>query len=349
MQQTDSDYLAESVMRTLHAKIVASTDRETAMAVGRLLAHVRRVHRALDVTHLSPGLELIVPISRTVAIGAGTPLVQLEGLLSAPTERAGISLILQPNEQYKVTYIETSDVVPDACVKYVVQPFARESVLTASGAIDIEEFPGLVSPFALPYFRDLDLALQNYYDYKARETQCLHLERTWEDVSRLVLTNKPEKHMRRSLYDYLSTRLRDAEPEVIQEQNVNETEPVDIRIQWLDSRRVSLLEVKWIGDSVNAEGEIRVKYRDARAREGYVQLRDYVRSQKLTLPNHIVKGRVVVYDARRGTITRQPDGTFKSSNAWQYRSVEIDYGDVLVDDAEIDTPVRFYLEPRKPD
>lgn len=334
-------------MRTLHAKIIASTNRETAMAVGRLLAHVRKVHRALDVAHLSPGLELIVPISRGVAIGAGSPLIQLEGLLAAPPDRLGISLVLQPNEQYKVTYTETSELVPDGCVKYVIEPFARESVLSSSGAIDIEEFPGLVSPFALPYFRDLDLALQNYYDYKARETQCLHLERSWDDTARLVLSNKPEKHMRRSLFDYLSTRLRDAEPEVIQEQNVNESEPVDIRIQWLDSRRISLLEVKWIGDSVTVDGAIGVKYRDARAREGYVQLRDYVRSQKLTLPNHIVKGRVVVFDARRGTVTKHEDGIYTSTDPWQYRSVEINYDDVLVDDPEIDDPVRFYLEPRE--
>lgn len=152
--------------------------------------------------------------------------------------------------------------------------------------------------------------------------------------------------MRRSLHEYLTARLRDASPDVLQEQNVNETEPVDIRIQWLDSRRISLIEVKWMGDSAVDDGStFATKYREARAREGYEQTYGYVGEQRKTLPGHIVRGRVVVFDARRGGLREDGVGTFSSSDPWAYAAKDIDYGDVLVDDGGLEEPLRFFMEP----
>lgn len=222
----------------------------------------------------------------------------------------------------------------------------QESVLVGEERYDVDPFPGLISPFAMPYFRDLESALQDYYDHKARTSSCVHLGRVWVDDSRLVLTNKPEKHMRRSLHEYLTARLRDAEPDVLQEQNVNESEPVDIRIQWLDSRRVSLIEVKWLGDSVAVDGtRVATKYRDARALEGYEQTRGYIDEQRMTLPGHIVRGRVVVFDARRQGVTEDEAGGYRSADPWAYEAVELDYGEVPLCDAGIEEPLRFFMEP----
>lgn len=345
MNAEDREYLHDTVVRQLYASVLSSSGTPTAVATSRLLAQARAVHRALDAEHLEPGVELIAGISRSQRFTEGEPVASLRSLQNAPTARAGIAIYVMPTGHYRVAYRAIDTTVPEGCVKYVIQPFQREAVLTTGREFEISPLPGLVSPFALSYFRDLDSALQDYYEFKARESADSHLAQIWADPDRLVLKNKPEKHMRRSLHDYLATRLRDAEPDVLQEQNVNETEPVDVRIQWLDSNRLSLLEVKWLGDSLGPEGEVSVKYRDARAREGYTQTRDYIHSQRATLRNHIVRGQMVLFDARRRGVSKRSDGVYECVDRWAYQSQEVDYGDVLVNEMGVEEPRRFFLQP----
>lgn len=345
MKVDDHNYYASAVVRQLYEKVLATNDSRTATAVSRLLAQARAVHRALDVEHISPGVEVIVGISRSQSFTEGETIGSLRSLQNAPQSRNGISVHVLPGGDYKVAYRTVDATVAPGCVKYIIDPYERESVVTETGSIDIDPFPGLVSPFALSYFRDLEGALQDYYDFKARRSNDPHLKLIWADPERLVLSNRPEQHMRRSLHDFLSTRLRDAEPEVIQEQNVNETEPVDIRIQWLDTNRISLLEVKWLGDSLNPRGEIATRYREARAMEGYQQTLDYVRSQRVTLANHIVRGQMVLFDARREGVELSSDGSFSSEDRWGYQTRDVDYSKVAVVEVGVEEPRRFFLEP----
>ncbi len=345
MRTDDHEYLAQAIVRQVYEAVLHRSNPATATATTRLLAQARAVHRALDPEHIGPGIEVVVSLSRAHRFTNGEQLTALRSLQNAPEDRPGTSIYVLPSGDYRVEYIAVSDDLPPKCVKYVLRPYDRESVITPSGPIDIDPYPGLVSPFAMPYFRDLDTALQEYYDFRARESADSHLSQIWADSGRLVLKNKPEHHMRRSLHEFLSTRLRDADPDVLQEQNVNETEPVDVRIQWNDGGRISLLEVKWLGDSLGPQGDVSVQYRDARAREGYTQTRNYVYSQRRTLGNHGVRGRMVLFDARRRGINSEDDGTYSASDPWAYELSEVDYSTVKVDEPGIEEPRRFFLHP----
>lgn len=345
MRAEDHDYVASVVVRRVYESVLAATDSSTAIATNRLLAQARAIHRVLDPEHIEPGIELIVPLSRSASFSIGQPLGSLRSLLNAPADRPGAAIYVLPNGQFRIEYRPVDESLPDGCVKYLIDPYERETILTTAGAMDIDPLPGLVSPFALPYFRDLETALQDYYDFRARESNDSHLTQIWADPNRLVLTNKPEHHMRRSLHEFLSTRLRDADPDVLQEQNVNESEPVDVRIQWNDGSRISLLEVKWLGDSLGPHGEISVQYRDARAREGYTQTRNYVHAQRATLGNHAVRGRMILFDARRRGVSREADGSFSSTDAWAFEMLDVDYSAVAVDEVGVEEPRRFFLQP----
>lgn len=350
MSSETQDFISQQVTRELYARVVLGSDPETAKSVAGILGHARALHRALDFDHLGPGAQLLMPIRPTMAAGHGLSVRSLQSLVGMlPPDRPGLSIIVMADRSYRIAYEPVDDSVPDGFVKYVIQPFIHEAVVTSTGRYDVSSLPGLVSPFAIPYFRDLSAALQDYYTHKARESQCLHLQQAWGDERRLVLSNKPEKYMRRSLHDYLFVRLRDAESTVIQEQNVNETEPVDVRIQWLDSHRISLIEVKWLGDSLSVDGtEIKTSYRDSRAREGYTQAAHYLKEQRSTLPTYIVRTRLVVFDARRRGVAPTSQGGFSCQAAWEYQTREIDYSDVLENDTGVEEPVRFFLEPSVP-
>lgn len=350
MSNEASDFLMGQVTLMLHARVSAEADAKTAAGVATLLAHARALHRAFDTEHLNPGTELLMELNPTGAISNwGDPITNLRNLVgSLPPGRDGLSILVLPNRTYRYEFRSVSQQVEPGYVKYIIRPFTQESVVTSLKVFEVESPVGLSSPFAMPYFRDLDSALQEYYVQRARQSTCLNLKKAWGDTNRFALSNRPEQHMRRSLHDYLSIRLRDAEPTVLQEQNVNETEPVDIRIQWLDTNRLTILEIKWLGDSLSGDGTaITTKYRDARAKEGYEQVRDYLIEQRLSLPGQIVRGRLIVFDARRSGITRA-SGSTTCIDPWSFESATIDYADVFDPDPGLDEPVRYFLEPGAP-
>lgn len=350
MQAERADYLADQVTKALWGEVMEYlSDQVVAAAVGRLLRHVRALHRALDSNHLNPGTEVILAIDRTNGSTVGVPLESLSTLVTLiPAGNDGISIRIAMDGTYRYEFRPITEEVEAGHIKYVIEPFLRESVITPLRSFEIDQMDGVASPFAITYFRDLNAALENYYVQKARQTLCPYLEHAWGDGERRVLSNKPENHMRRSLHDFLRTSLRDADPIVLQEQNVDETKPVDIRVQWLDANRTTLIEVKWIGDSLSPDGQTNATaYRDARAKAGYTQLLDYVHAQRLTLPGQIVRGRLVVFDARRGGLEVSA-GVVTCADDWQYELKELDYSSVLTEDDAMEEPIRYFMEPVEP-
>ncbi|PZE56165.1 hypothetical protein [Curtobacterium sp. MCLR17_044] len=205
-----------------------------------------------------------------------------------------------------------------------------------------------LSPYALTFFSDLDRALDEYYEMRAKRSHCDILEAVWTDDGRLLLENKPESTMRRSLQSFLAAYLRNATPWVLPEQNVNETEPVDIRIQW-GSGRMSLIEIKWLGDSLGKDGEhVSTTYRDARAVEGQLQVDAYGQEQATWAGGVIVRSRLVVFDARRLGVEILPSGEVTSKDPWFYEARDIKKGDLPTVATSDGDWRRWFLEPSAP-
>jgi len=108
-----------------------------------------------------------------------------------------------------------------------------------------------VSQFLLNYFKDLRQALLAYRDSMARTSKCHLLREAWADDNRLWFRTKPEYRLRRALHNYLYSYLRHDDIDLREEQNVDDSHPVDIKILWRMENRTAIIEVKWLGKSID--------------------------------------------------------------------------------------------------
>ncbi|MGV3625549.1 MAG: hypothetical protein ACO1OB_32360 [Archangium sp.] len=222
-----------------------------------------------------------------------------------------------------------------------------EQIYTAGEACEIPRFVhGISSVFAVPGFTSLRDALEHYRTSVATYCGCKLLEKAWSrPADRIFFGRAPESKLRDSLTQYLSNVLRGAE--VRAEQNMDEDHPVDIKVTWVFARRLALIEIKWLGWSIDDGTPPRVlkKWTDKRARDGARQLAEYLEWNKTRAPNHITRGWLVIYDARRKKL--QPGmNAITKSNGRAYRQRDIAFTikyDEKRDDFE--PPVRFFMEP----
>ncbi len=197
------------------------------------------------------------------------------------------------------------------------------------------------SIFARPTFGSLREALQRYR-YRVCASSCLLFNEAWEDSNRLFFRSGAEKAMRRSLNQYLSAVLRDAE--VRPEQNVDESHPVDIKVTLTFTTRLALIEIKWLGKSRNA-GKITASYGSARARSGAKQLADYLDENRTQAPEHLTRGYLVVLDGRRRGLSAESTNVSRE-DGFHYAGTEIAFDPEYHrarDDFE--EPIRIFCEP----
>ena len=154
---------------------------------------------------------------------------------------------------------------------------------------------GSPSIFVKTTYGSLEGALRRYRLNEVRYSTCYLFQEVWADSKRLFLKNKPEEGMRRSLTNYLRNVM---DAEVMPEQPVDDSHPVDIKVTFPLTNRRALIEIKWMGDSHTASGGL-LRYRPARAREGAAQLVRYLDSIKSSAPGFNHRGYLVVIDARR--------------------------------------------------
>jgi hypothetical protein len=227
-----------------------------------------------------------------------------------------------------------------------------EAIVLPQGLKAVRNPVGYASAFAPPTFWNLEDALDYYASGLAARATCKILRTVWAvdaEDRRLVLANHPEVIMRESIAQHLRSTLRDTKlVRVNEEQNVSETEPVDIEVTWSLTSQIALIEVKWLGRCLNEDATdlASYTYADARARHGVKQLREYLDEFRERTPGHEIKGYLVVLDARRRGVTSWQPGTVTHEQAWYYRDREIDFQDAIPDREDFRPPRRVYLEPR---
>ncbi|KUJ71541.1 hypothetical protein [Thiomicrospira sp. WB1] len=183
-------------------------------------------------------------------------------------------------------------------------------------------------------FEFLRCQLKAYKDESARKSTCMLLNDAWHNPKdRKEFKSRPEHYMRDSLTQFLKnvfTRRAVVHPE----QNVDDSHPVDIKVTFKNTNRTAILEVKWLGDSISNSGK-KIKYRDARAKEGAKQLNDYLDKISSHEPQNETRGYLIVFDARR-----------KDEDLFFYQNKEIEY-DPKYDEIrpDFDEPLRFFIEP----
>lgn len=200
---------------------------------------------------------------------------------------------------------------------------ASEYVLTIEEAHPIEKVqPHARSIFCAPTLADLEEALAEYSQSMVRETTCNILKDIWADGNRLYLKLKPEATIRQSLTNFLHSKMSRT-VEVRPEQNVDASHPVDIKLTWRENNRRAIIEIKWLGKSID-QGAESTSYSAGRAREGAKQLDEYLTATKQHDPNDSTIGILVVLDARRAGTAQLP-ATVSREDALKYERAEIEF------------------------
>jgi hypothetical protein len=236
----------------------------------------------------------------------------------------------------------TPEVLSETAVVY--EYAAGEERFVAN--FDSRRVPNVVrgnqSSFALPAFVSVKDALHVYAENFVRQSQCRVFSGVWYDDRRLWLRAKPEKTMRQSLEQFLRGRLR---AQVMPEQNVDESHPVDIRVAFDLPKRLALIEIKWLGQSRQGDGVVATAYTEVRARKGADQLAGYLEAQHAQTPDVALRGYLVVIDARRRNLA-ETSTTISHEDGLYYAAREITY-DPECHKTRIDfeVPFRMFAEP----
>lgn len=233
----------------------------------------------------------------------------------------------------------------------LIDDVASEGILLQAGFRTVPNPNGYPSALAPPTFWNLEGALDYYASDLACRSTCKILKTSWaldSENRRLVLKNKPESIMRESVAQHLRSSLRDHKlVRVNEEQNVSETEPVDIEVTWSLTSQIALLEVKWLGISLNAAGDrLGTAFTESRARDGAGQLATYLLEFRERTPGHEIKGYLLVFDARRRGVHTWEPGDVTREDAYHYENRDIDYKDSVPVRDDFAQPRRFFLEPR---
>lgn len=201
------------------------------------------------------------------------------------------------------------------------------------------------SQFSVPTFSNLCEALQHYARENVRESTCYIYNGVWHDANRLFLSAGPEFIMRNSLVQFLRNRIG-GDYDIWPEQNVDESHPVDIQVKpKFSNNRLMLIEIKWLGDSVAADGHVTARHRDARAQEGAEQLAQYLEDQRRYAPSSVIQGYYVIIDARRRGL-RQGATTITRANGMHYESLELAFNPAPHETRQdFDPPYRMFARP----
>lgn len=320
---------------------------EGVSALRQLLGTVRTLYRHVPCECFTEGLMLSIPLggNDSIAEAGESALIGYAQLAQAQLSQA--SLIIEKDGQLRI-YADARDISQQAATgivyhyRYSQNTESKiERVLFGNEMMDIIDLSGFPSAFAVPTFADLNAALDHYE--AIIESPDPYLQQVWRDSNRLAFAPKPEKYMRRSLEHYLRQCLRDAI--VRPEQNVNETEPVDIEINWSYQNRLAWIEIKWLGHSAPVgAAEWSTTYTESRAVSGAKQLADYLTAGAARTLSTPCKGYLVVFDGRRKALGAA-DEEIDSERGHHYRFRDISYPAEIINRPDMMSPIRFFLAP----
>lgn len=161
-----------------------------------------------------------------------------------------------------------------------------------------EQCPNGLSYFAQKTYKDLEEALIYYRDNIALNAKQKNLQEALCH-NRLFFKNAPESLLQEALCEFLMSTLRDRAT-VKREENVDISHPVDLRITFKSTNHMALIEIKWLGRSLNAgHTGVSANYDSPRANAGAKQLVDYIDKNIESFSGSITSGYLVVYDLRR--------------------------------------------------
>ncbi len=268
--------------------------------------------------------------------------------LTSYTKQHILIYIIKANELLVYTSDEQYD-ISNILKKTFVYEYSncQDMFLTKDRPYVLPCFAGSESCFTISTFKSLEEALMQYKLSSARNATCAFIKNAIYDENRIFFKKKPEHFLRDSLNFYLNARLRGDNIEIRPEQIIDTTHPVDIKVSWGSTNHLALIEIKWLGQSINEETlDLATNYSAARANAGAKQLADYLEGNKKQVPNYNTIGYLVIYDLRRRNISKFCKA-IKREDGFFYKDKEIEYTpNYATLRNDFHQPIRFFIEPR---
>jgi hypothetical protein len=339
----DLDELRRIVEELYAVRISRAFGDPGMQALRRILSFVQSVFSRRDAELLRHEFVVFRSVSSGVAARPpnGTDYGTLEPVLAALTGRSVVELL--DDGGYRFWHNPSLD-VRGLSTNALVYRFADRADVFIVNTVDCvvpRLFKNQASGLSAPRFRNVLDALEDYKANWIRTSRCYVFQGAWHDPLRLEFKRKPERILRRSLEQFLASRLG-SDVEVVPEHIVDESHPVDIRVLWSLARQELLIEIKWLG--VSTDGRRTTTYTASRAQEGARQLVDYLDSNKARAGTREVTGLLVIYDARRRRPKRRKANR---DDGFYYEHREISFmPDFAKLRSDFQSPRRFFAEPR---
>lgn len=315
-------------------------------ALQQLIGAIVRIYRRVDPMLRTHELVLFADAGVTPVVLPGSPRrVLLIGNLADELDDACIARVNADNslDIYPLDASALAALSQNAVV-YHHHGKVEKFVVRGTDYRLVNPITGYGSVFCKPTFSSLATALDSYRVHTAAHTSCEILKDAWNEPARWFFKLKPERIMRKSLVQYLRNVLSDAE--VRPEQHVDESHPVDVKVSFALTDLRAIIEIKWLGDSVDDTGKITTGYTQARAVAGAKQLAEYLDSSCEWGPNVKARGYLVVFDARRKGLVSGIT-TLPPAHALHYKDEDITYSpDYSTIRKDFEVPVRMYMYPK---
>ncbi|EGI77108.1 hypothetical protein [Hylemonella gracilis] len=347
MTKIDLDKL-RALNETLYTTAARNAFGDNGLQVlARLVSSVVQIYRRLDPGSRTAPLVLFADVSASPTSLSGMPQLvhrisnlgnEIDGACMARVN-GDTSLQVYPFDASVLMAMSRTAVV------YRHHQGVESFVINGNEYQLINPITGYGSVFCRPTFGTLADALDEYRTKSAAHSGCEVLKTAWHEPSRWFLKTKPEQIMRKSLVQYLSNVLDDAE--VRPEQNVDESHPVDIKVSFALTDLRAIIEIKWLGNSVDETGKMTTHYTQARAQAGAQQLAEYLDSSHEWGSGVKTRGYLVVFDARRKGLS-EGIRTLSHSDAMHFKDEHITYSpDHSAIRNDFAPPVRMYMFPKQ--
>ena len=326
-------------IREVYGENAISITEELTDSISNIFQHIKR--------NIIQELYILKSLTERPVLSDYQTLTSFESTVGLSGNRIFIEIINENELHYKIDVDDSPIDYTSQSILYYKNPSSEFFFLEGS-QYQIQGLNSSDTIFIKPTFKSLDKALDNYKINQCRNSNCLILkEKVWEggiDSNRVVFVQRPEHIMRDSLYNFLNANLR-GNKEVLREQNVNEKNPIDIKVIWNYTNHVALIEIKWTGLSSTGFG-FENNEATRRVNKGARQLANYLELYKTESPGKNTVGYLVIYDGRRKDVSKE-DTTVNMENSSYYRNREFEftpkYDEIRSDFSK---PIRFFMEAK---
>lgn len=345
-----SDQLVNNIRKEHYPLQIYTAFNNNPAVIGittKLISFVQEVYRNLEPDHFDGQIVIYTSLDDSVLLneGEGKDFFDKNILINNSSD----FLVLQLFQTDRLPLI-WQNVNPenifnsDKAVAYSYHDY-KEYFVANKNKIEIINRFDCASIYALQYHY-LSEALLKYKEEKIRYSSCLIFRESWFDTAaRIYFKQQPEETMQKSLSEFLDSSLRGVD--VVREYNNGASKPVDVRVYWKEANRAAMIELKWLGQSKNAQGALSTAYANGRANDGLDQVKEYMDLENQDTPTCITKGYLVIIDGRRRGVAANPL-TINVADGMHYRNQGITFDpdknffDTMTGFEE---PIRLFAEP----